>query len=398
MFTALLAVLALPAVAAGTEETGIREKADRLAREVIIVDGHIDLPYRLNHDPDDVSIDTETGHFDYPRAKDGGLSAPFVAIYTPPELETEGGSKALADDLIESVKAMTRAWPDKFALARSPGEVRKNFAAGLMSLCLGMENGSPIEGDLSNVGHFFDAGVRYIGLAHGKDNHLADSSYDTTRTWGGLSDFGKDVVAEMNRLGIMVDVSHLTDDAFYDVLEVSTAPVIATHSCCRFFTPGFERNMSDEMIELLARKGGVICVAFGSTFLKQDAREWGDHFWAERAAYFEEKNIKNGTPEARDYRTRYVEKHPFPFADVADVVDHIEHVISLVGVDHVGLGSDFDGLGDTLPVGLKDVSDYPNLIYELLARGRTDEDIRKITHENVFRVWDEVARVASRGR
>ena len=394
--TMLLLVLAcFMAGSAPAEDAGLRDKAQRLSREVIILDGHIDLPYRLNRNPDDVSIDTESGHFDYPRARDGGLDAPFFAIYTPPELEEAGGSKALADDLIASMMAVASLWPDKFGPARSPGDVEKNFKSGLVSVCLGMENGSPIEGDLANVRHYFDLGVRYIGLAHGKDNHLADSSYDTTHTWGGLSEFGKKVIAEMNRLGIMVDVSHLSDDAFYDVMEISTAPAIASHSCCRFFTPGFERNMSDDMIELLAQNGGVINIAFGSTFLNQDAREWSDRFWPARAAYFKEHDIKWGTPPAREFRTRYLEEHPFPYADVADVADHIDHVVTLVGIDHVGLGSDFDGLGDTLPAGLKDVSGYPNLIYELLVRGYTEDDIRRIAHGNVFRVWREVERVAS---
>jgi membrane dipeptidase len=290
---------------------------------------------------------------------------------------------------------MARVWPGKFALARSPEEVKKNFDAGLISLCMGMENGSPLEGDLTNVQHFFDRGVRYIGLTHGKDNHLCDSSYDTTHTWGGLSEFGKEVIVDMNRVGIIIDVSHMTDDSFYDVMELSKAPVIASHSCCRHFTPGFERNMNDEMIKLLAQNGGVIQIAFGSTFLKQEAREWGDAFWPARAAYFKEKNIKWGSPESNRFRERYKEEKPFPYAEVSDLVDHIDHVVSLVGIDHVGLGSDFDGLGDSLPIGLKDVSQYPNVIYELLVRGYSEEDIQKIAHGNVFRVWREVERISS---
>jgi membrane dipeptidase len=378
-----------------TDDPLLRAAAQRLARETVILDGHIDLPYRLNRDVEDISMDTASGQFDYPRAKQGGLDAVFMSIFTPARLEVEGGSKELADDLIETVNAFTTVWPDKFALARSPEEVEKNFEAGLISLCMGMENGSPIEGDLENVRRFYDRGVRYIGLVHSEDNHLGDSSYDTTGTWGGLSDFGKEVVGEMNRTGVMIDVSHLSDNAFLQVMELSIAPVIASHSCCRHFTPGFERNMSDEMIELLAHNGGVIQIAFGTTFLTREARDWGDRFGKERAMYFEEHGIRYGTPEAREYRSRYMENNPFPFADVADVVDHIDHVVSLVGIEHVGLGSDFDGLGDTLPTGLKDVSQYPNLIYELLKRGYTESDIRKIAHENVFRVWREVERIAA---
>lgn len=372
----------------------IRAQAERLAYDIIIIDGHVDLPYRLNHTVDDISERTESGDFDYPRARKGGLDALFTAVFTPPSMESTGQSKPLADDLISTVEAITRVSPDKFALAVSPGDVEKNFRAGVISLCLGMENGSPIEGDLDNLQHFYDRGVRLITLAHGADNHICDSSYDTTRTWRGLSDFGRDVVAEMNRLGIMIDVSHVSDDAFYQIVELSRAPIIASHSACRRFLPGFERNMSDEMIELLAEKGGIILMNFGSTFVRQEAREWSEQFWKDRAEYLEANHVRPGSEEARQYRSRYVEDKPFPRAGVGDVADHIDHVVSLVGVDHVGLGSDFDGLGDTLPAGLEDVSKYPNLILELLERGYSDQDIRKIASENILRLWREVEQAA----
>jgi len=250
-------------------EERLRQHALLLAHKFIIVDTHIDVPYRLKMHPEDISSSTRQGEFDYPRAVEGGLNAPFFSIYVPADLE-QSGAKELADSLIDMVDSVVAAHPGKFALARTPEDVRSQFRSGVLSVCLGMENGAPIHGVLANVRYFYDRGIRYITLAHAKDNHISDSSYDTTRTWHGLSPFGKELVAEMNRVGIMVDVSHISDDAFYQVMQLSRAPVIASHSSCRAFTPGFERNMSDDMIRLLASKGGVIMINFGSSFLTED--------------------------------------------------------------------------------------------------------------------------------
>ena len=402
----LIAGLAVLCVAAGcgrpdrgptetaSSETPSHEDAVRLAQKTIIIDTHIDVPYRLNHKMEDISKRTESGQFDFVRAKEGGLDAAFMSIFTPAEMEEKGTSKALADSLIDLVESIVAASPGEFALATSPDDVEKNFKSGVISMCLGMENGSPIEGDLGNLRHFFDRGIRYITLAHGKDNHISDSSYDTTHTWGGLSDFGKKVVPEMNRLGIMIDVSHVSDDAFYQIVELTSAPVIASHSSCRYFTPGFERNMSDDMIKRLAQNGGVIQINFGSTFITSEANQWWNQFDQDVEHYLDEHHFASDSEEAREYRDGYRESHPFPYADVSDVADHIDHVVKLVGVDYVGLGSDFDGVGDSLPTGLKDVSMYPNLIQELLDRGYSEDNIRKIAYQNLFRVWREVERIA----
>jgi membrane dipeptidase len=194
----------------------------------------------------------------------------------------------------------------------------------------------------------------------------------------------------MNRLGMMVDVSHLSDDAFRDVLEVSTAPVIASHSSCRHFTPGFERNMSDDMIRALAENGGVIGINFGSAFLVDAIRQGEMGMWM----YFAENGVRPDSDEGKEYSRRYRERTGLGYADVSDVVAHIDRAVQLGGADHVGLGSDFDGVGDSLPTGLKDVSFYPNLVYELLNRGYSEEDIGKILSGNVLRVWSEVERKA----
>ena len=367
-------------------------QASELAQEILLVDTHIDVPYRLTSKKmEDISQRTEAGEFDYPRAREGGLDAAFVAIYVPAKYQKTGGARKIADDLVDLVEGFVTKSPDKFALSRSPEELIANHQRGLFSMCLGIENGAAIDDDLGNLEHFHRRGVRYITLVHGTDNLICDSSYDDTRTWKGLSPFGKEVVAEMNRLGIMIDVSHVSDDSFFDVMQLSKAPVIASHSSCRHFTPDWERNMSDEMIRLLAEKDGVIQINFGSMFLTDEYRQASRRV----EAILEEKGLEWDTEEARAVVAQYRENNLYPEVNVSDVADHIDHVVKLVGVEHVGIGSDYDGVGGHLPVGLEDVSCYPNLIRELLDRDYNLEDIRRIAAGNLLRVWSEVERIGS---
>jgi len=240
------------------------EQARELAHRLIIVDTHIDTPYRLLEKKEDISLRTESGDFDYPRAIEGGLDVAFMSIFTSPSLEEDGTAKRTANDLIDSLERFVEEHPDKFFLASSVQEITDLTGQGRIAFAFGMENGAPIEGSLKNLRHFYDRGIRYITLAHGKANHISDSSFDEKRRWNGLSPFGRELVVEMNRLGVMVDISHVSDESFYQVMEISDAPVIASHSSCRHFTPGFERNMSDDMIRLLAEKGGVIQISFSS--------------------------------------------------------------------------------------------------------------------------------------
>ena len=390
--TLLCAALVLAACGGNTSEPiDYAAEARRIADTSIIVDTHVDVPYRLAIRPAPVAGETDHGDFDYVRGVAGGLNAPFMSIYTPAAYEAEGKSKAAADALIDMVENLVEEAPEKFAIATSVADVREQFEQGLMSLPMGMENGSPIEGDLDNLRYFYERGIRYLSLSHSLSNHLSDSSYDDNRQWNGISEFGKETILEMNRLGIMVDVSHVSDDAFWQIADITAAPLIASHSSARHFTPGFERNMSDEMIVALAETGGVIQINFGSSFVTQEARNYSDALWAAGRAYLAEHSDLTEAYLYREYPAIYAAEHgPLPYATVDDVIDHFDHVVKLVGIDHVGIGSDYDGVGDSLPTGLKDVSSYPNLVEGLLRRGYSEEDVRKILGENLLRVWQAV--------
>lgn len=376
----------------------LKAYADELSHRYILTDGHVDLPYRLRiknfrveRQYMGIPIQTNDGDFDFERAKKGGLDAPFMSVYIPSSNQQfPDKGKSLADSLINMVKGIAENIPDKFALANSVADVEKNFKAGKISLPMGMENGAPIGDDLANIQYFYDRGIRYITLTHGKDNQICDSSYDTTHTWHGLSPFGLKVLKEMNRVGIMVDISHVDDSTFYQVVRNTSVPVIASHSSCRYFTPSFKRNMSDDMILKLGKNGGVIQINFGSTFLDSAVSKQNDKNRKKLQALLEEKKLKATDSLAKPVLEQFKKDNPSLYADVETVANHIDHVVKLIGIDHVGIGSDFDGVGDSLPTGLKDVSQYPNLIYALLKKGYTESDIEKICSGNVFRVWKAV--------
>ncbi len=386
--TVLFVVVALAACA--TRPVDFQQRATRIAHDAVIVDTHIDVPIHVEMTGDDVTHAASTGDFDYPRAQAGGLDVPFMSIFIPASVDEAGGGRAFADKLIDQVDDMAKRAPNEFALATCVADVRHNVAAGLISLPMGMENGGPMGSGDDAPEHFFERGIRYVTLAHAKSNAFADSSYDDNERWQGLSPRGKTLVARLNELGIMIDVSHISDRAFWQVLEVSNAPVIASHSSARFFTPGFRRNMSDEMIKALAAHGGVVQVNFGSAFDTAKARSWADAYDEAAKRNQAAQNVEPNSDAAKAFAKSYAVEHPFPYAHVDDVVDHIDHIAKLVGVEHVGIGSDFDGVGDTLPVALKDVSMYPNLIAGLLQRGYTDRQIRLILGENLLRVWTQI--------
>jgi len=396
---ALFAAASMLAIAACSEsaedQKDFSADANRIAQETLIVDTHIDVPYRLDTGWEDVSKATESGDFDYPRAVKGGLNVPFMSIYTPASYDGTPRAKEHAEEMIGIVERMVATAPTKFRIARMVADVEKAMKDGVIALPLGMENGSPISGDLANLDYFYARGIRYVTLAHSKANHISDSSYDTERKWNGLSDFGKEAVKRMNELGIMVDVSHVSDEAFYDVMEIAAVPPIASHSSARHFTPGFERNMSDEMIKALGDKGGVIMINYGSAFLTEEANGYNvgrDEAYLE---YLADEELEDSTDLKDQFTEQYRAENPYPYASLDDVLDHIDHVVGVAGVDAVGIGSDYDGVGDSLPTGLKDVASYPNLIEGLLKRGYSEADIKKILSGNILRVWREVEAYAA---
>lgn len=369
----------------------LKLKANELAQELFIIDTHQDVPYQLQQKYEDISKST-SGNFDYPRARKGGLDAVFMAAYVPPGDEEKHIAKAHAEMQINMIKNFATKHPGKFEMASSVAELRSQPVDEKVSLLIGIENGSALESKLDNLKYFQDIGVCYITLTHSKNNSLSDSSFDETVKWQGLSPFGKEVIAEMNRLGMIVDISHVSDKAFYQVLEISKAPVVATHSACRHFTPGMERNMSDEMIKALAEKGGIIQINFGGMFINTQVNKNYIQRYKDIDTFVAGNNPTD--EQISEFIRKYKKEHPQGKAHVRDVADHIDHVVKLVGIDYVGLGSDFDGVGEAVPIGLEDVSGYPNLIYELLKRGYTEEDIKKICSENFLQVWSQVEQTA----
>lgn len=385
----LFAFAATPIQAAETPAS-----AHRLAADAIIVDTHIDAPTGLAEHWDDLGVSAPGKEFDYPRARAGGLDVAFMSIYTSADQDEAGQAWQAAHQQIDSVEALVTRHPGKFALLRSPRDVKRLRRGGKVLLAMGMENGAPIAEDLARLTEFHARGVRYITLAHGRNNRISDSATDRQPHWHGLSPFGKQVVAEMNRLGIMVDVSHLSDDAVRQAVELSTLPVIASHSALRHFTPSLQRNLSDELVKAIAAKGGVVQVPFGSIFIDAQAAERYREF---RHSLEEHRRAKAAAQAARQ---AFTEKEPsFPElgpTSIQQVLDNIDRIVQLVGIEHVGVGSDFDGVNGALAVELRSVADYPRLVAGLQARGYSEGDIRKVLGGNLLRVWKAVESGAGR--
>ena len=315
---------------------------------MFLLESHCDTPTQILRGRN-LALDNAGAHVDFPKISRGGVDAAFFALYVPADLEGEE-AYGYADRLLDCMQDTLRANSDKAVLTLTEEQAYRNKEAGLFSVFLGLENGSPIGTSLDRLDHFYDAGVRYMTLCHSADNEICDSCASAVKRWHGLSPFGRKVVARMNSLGMLVDVSHISDEAFYDVLECSTRPVVATHSCCRALA-GHPRNLTDDMIRDLASNGGVIQINFYPVFLDASFKESEMHT-AARPSY-------------------------------KRIADHIDHVVSLVGIDHVGIGSDFDGI-DVAPDGLEDISMMPVLFEELRIRGYKESDLEKIASGNFF--------------
>lgn len=386
MRLALLSACLLLATSASAQDA-----AHKLAQDAIIVDTHIDAPSMLLERWSELAGEVKDREFDYVKARQGGLDVAFMSVYTSPEQDASGTAWQTANTMIDAVEAMVQRHPEKFAILTSPKDAQRLLAGGRVLLPLGMENGAPLVDKLENVQFFFDRGVRYITLAHSAPNRIADSSYAAEKKWNGLSPFGKQVVAEMNRVGIMVDVSHLGDASAMEATRLSKVPVIASHSAFRHFTPGFERNISDEIAKAVAASGGVVQVPFGTMFISPESAADGQAYFRARQA-FDDNNAAlkaQGKPQedGAAFEKAWAAAHPPRVSTLKQVLDQIDYGVKLIGIDHIGLGSDFDGVGGELATGLTSVADYPNLVVGLQARGYKDADIRKILGGNLLRTW-----------
>ncbi|MEA3420519.1 MAG: dipeptidase [Acidobacteriota bacterium] len=379
-------------------------KAREIHDRVLTVDTHCDTPMRMVGSEWDVGQRHEpgqrrSGKIDLPRMMEGGLDAEFFAAFVGQgALTPEGRTKAKerADLLIDAVHKMCEDYPDIVGFADSPDDAYRLEKEGKCAAFIGMENGYPVGKDISLVEKFYKRGVRYITLSHSSDNDICDSSTDRSNPEdNGLSDFGRKVVAECNRLGIMVDISHVSDKSFFDVLEITKAPVIASHSSVRAICD-HPRNLSDEMLKALTVNNGVIQICLVSSFVKESEpnpeREKAVDALTQKYGTWRDIKDENLQQKVRQEYREIFEKYPEEKATLKDLADHIDYVVKLIGVNHVGIGTDFDGGGGV--EGCDDVSEMPNITEELLRRGYLEEDIRKIWGGNLMRVFGRVIEVS----
>jgi membrane dipeptidase len=378
-------------------QTSAAQNADgdplTIHKRAIAVDMHADTVQRLLDEHVDLQQQLSDGHFDAVRAKAGGLDAQFFSIWVEPQLFGGGGERAVkrADDQISAIRALAENHPETWQLATSAADVRRAVQDGKIAALMGLEGGYAIDEKLENVQRYYDLGVRYMSPAWSVSTSWAGSSGDDIGASRGLNDFGQSVVREMNRLGMMIDVSHVSDKTFWDIVNTSTKPVVATHSACRAIA-NVPRNLTDDMIRALAHTGGVVNVIFYPEHIEPGWSELKKRVDVEIAPMVQaaSANEPGGAVQkklARDrVRSREFAKR-LPPVYVSRIVDHIDHIVKLVGVDHVGIGSDFDGVQSTA-ADLATIADLPNLTKELLRRGYSPSDVEKILGGNMLRVMD----------
>ncbi len=367
----------------------IWNKALKIHHRAIVIDTHCDTPMVMFNRGVNIGEKSNSNEVDLIRMKEGGLDAVFFAVYISNKLDKKHPSRR-ALEIIDEVYNQVSKYPELAELAFSSLDIHRIHKLGKRAILIGMENGGPIEGSLRLLRDFYRLGVRYITLTHNQHNDICDSSTGGESRWKGLSPFGRKVVKEMNRLGMIIDVSHISDLAFWDVLKISKVPVIASHSCVRAIcnTP---RNLSDKMIKALAAKGGVIQLNFYSGFLEEEFRKKSEEKYKLMQPQLKEleEKYKDNEAELWEAFSKLWKKHAPPPASVEVLLNHIDHIVKLVGVDYVGLGSDYDGAG-SFPRGLEDVSKYPLITYHLLKRGYKEKEIKKILGENFLRVFSAV--------
>jgi len=396
---ALLSTVALTLMAGSAVAQDAGEvRARRILERTPLIDGHNDLPWALRqgHGSDPYAVDLTADldastdlHTDIPRLRAGGVGGQFWSVYVPASLAPVEAAKATFEQ-IDVVRRMVAAHPEAFELATTADDVQRIHRRGRIASLMGIEGGYSIDDSLGLLREFHEAGVRYMTLTHSRTTTWADSATDAPK-WGGLSPFGEQVVKEMNRLGMMVDLSHVSEETMLDAMRVSEAPVIFSHSSARAVT-GHARNVPDSVLSQMPEDGGVVMVTFVPGFVNEQVRAWSAARAAEDARL---KSLNPGAPQAvTDGLAAWTAAHPIPRATIDDVVAHIQHVRDVAGIDHVGLGGDFDGV-DALPDGLEGVNTYPRILARLMADGGSEADTRKLAGENVLRVMRAAEAVAA---
>ena len=372
----------------------------RILREVPLIDGHNDLPWqyreRVQNRLEAIDLRQEQStlekplHTDIPRLRRGGLGGQFWSVYVPATLKGADALQATIEQ-IDVVHRLAQRYPDTFAMARTADDVVRIHKSGKVASLIGVEGGHSINNSLAALRQLHALGAGYMTLTHSLNNDWADSATDDPKH-NGLTPFGREVIAEMNRLGMLVDLSHVAPKTMHDALDVTKAPVIFSHSSARAVTD-HPRNVPDDVLRRMKDNGGVVMVTFVPGFVSEGVREWGAREDAEEARL---KSLYSGQPQrVKDELAAWTKSNPRPRATVKDIADHIDHVVRVAGEDHAGIGGDLDGIGTT-PEGLESVADYPNLLAELLRRGYSEERVKKITGLNVLRVMRAAERVAGR--
>jgi len=393
---------------AKADDPALRARALKLHRDAIVIDTHNDITSPMVDDNFDLAMNginadgTLKTHTDIRRMKEGGLDAEFFAIYVGKEFvgkkPAEGGGAARrALDMIDVVREQVRRHPETFEMASTAADIRRIASRGKIAALMGIEGGHAIEDSLRTLRSFYALGIRYMTLTHTNTNDWADSSGDinvaTARHHNGLTDFGREVVREMNRIGMMVDISHVADKTFYDVIETSRAPIIASHSSARALA-GHARNMDDDMLRAIGKNGGVVMVNFYDGFLDPRKVEFN------KTAAAKEEELRKQYPDdpkrGEEEFKKWAAANLLPRTPLSLLIDHLDHIAKVAGIDHVGIGSDFDGIPLAgAPAGMEDISKLPNITLELMKRGYSDADIKKVLGENFLRVMAEVERVAA---
>ena len=366
----------------------------RIHRASLVIDGHNDLPWHIrvyadsSFDKLDIALPQETLQTDIPRLRRGGVGAQFWVVYAPPESARDGTARRIALDQFDLIHRMVKRYADAFELARSADDLVRIHEQGKIAALIGIEGGHVIENSLETLADFHALGARYMGLTHSETIDWADSATDAPRH-GGLSELGERVVLEMNRLGMLVDLAHVSADTMRDVLRVSKAPVIASHSGA-YAVAAHNRNVPDDVLRMIAHNGGVVMVVFFSGYIHPEgARVMAKYFEEERA-------LRAKCPDDEEFKKAWQEwkdAHPTPAGSVHTLIDHIDHIVRLAGIDHVGLGSDYEG-ANRMPLQLEDVSGYPYITQELLNRGYSEADIHKILGGNLLRALRQAEEVA----